>query len=214
LGTGSNTNLKEWTLITTPGFADHAIKDTTNSGHCDSKGTSSAYAVSDEGRLFVTGYNVNGQLGLWLRTNVNAWTEVALEGVAYAAKDVAVPKSAQFASAYLVTKAGNLLVAGKNNVGQLGLGATANTTTWTKVSAEGLLGQIKKWLPAPPSQVPPPQIAYAVTKAGNLFVAGTIVATGNPFGFDHLFLQSICTSIFSIDYLPFSVSWLYLFCII
>jgi alpha-tubulin suppressor-like RCC1 family protein len=88
MGTGKGKSLNEWERITTEGLSGHAAKVTANSSHQYSAGTTSAYAVTDDGDRFVAGYNADWQLGNGATTNLEIWTKIKREGLSESVKDV------------------------------------------------------------------------------------------------------------------------------
>ena len=121
------------------------------------KGTDCAYAITYTGKLWVTGANAEGQLGLGDTTPRLSWEKVfGLAEVKTLVTDTN--------SAYLLSEAGELWVTGNNSKGQLGTGDTANLNSWQKVNISGLVNLN--------TLVAADQSAYAITTDGVLWVTG------------------------------------------
>ncbi|MBA4371017.1 MAG: hypothetical protein C0418_05505, partial [Coriobacteriaceae bacterium] len=84
-------------------------------------------AVRNDGTLWVTGSNSNGQVGLGARSLTTTWTESTLTA---GSVDIADVDAGGFHSLALDT-AGTLWVCGDNSRGQLGLGDTTDRRYWT-----------------------------------------------------------------------------------
>jgi alpha-tubulin suppressor-like RCC1 family protein len=92
-------------------------------------GGSHTMIITYDGKLYGSGYNSYGQLGLGNTTNVNVFTQAYLPNSAI---PVQVACGANFT--YVVDTYGNLYTTGVNNYGQLGLGDTTNRSSFVLVS--------------------------------------------------------------------------------
>jgi alpha-tubulin suppressor-like RCC1 family protein len=130
-------------------------------------GRGSAFAVTDGGDLYVTGFNSDGALGLGHSNHVSVWTKVGADLAGNVRRVTGGPSSGTF----LVTRSGDLFVTGKNAQGQLGLGNTVALNSWTKIETEGLAGKAicAKAVPGASSQSIG---AIVLTSSNGLFVAG------------------------------------------
>ena len=116
LGLGiSSTYLNKWTKV----------ENINNIDGC-SCGTYNIMLTTKEGRLFVSGNNNYGQLGLSNTNNTNTFIEVP---------DLSDVKlcSVSSISTYVLKRNGELLSCGDNRYGQLGLGDSNNRTNFTHV---------------------------------------------------------------------------------
>jgi alpha-tubulin suppressor-like RCC1 family protein len=98
-----------------------------------------AAVVSTTGRLYTSGYNGHGQLGLGDTTNRNtfqlvngAWDTKVTKVVVFGSND-----EGSTGSMYILDNDGNLYSTGYNGGGQLGLGTTASVSTPRKVLNTG-----------------------------------------------------------------------------
>lgn len=102
-------------------------------GLCDTTATTScAFIKKTDGKIYGTGLNTSGQLGIGSATNVNVWTEItALTG-----KNVTAFYQTQNCAAPIVAIVDDtdVWVAGENSNGQLGDGTTTDITTMTDMS--------------------------------------------------------------------------------
>jgi alpha-tubulin suppressor-like RCC1 family protein len=167
LGRGNTASINEWTRITADGLDGHADKIVANSAFHNSLGTASAYAVTDDWKLFVAGYNAHGQLGIKRTTDIHTWTKITAEGVAGFVSDVFVSEIASSTSASLVTNDGNIWVSGRNDYGQLVTNSTTDIKSWTKIST--ISGRIVSVIT---NGYDGTQNGSAVTDSGDLWVTG------------------------------------------
>jgi alpha-tubulin suppressor-like RCC1 family protein len=166
LGTGNIASVSQWTKATTYGLAGHVLKIAANSGSKEGQDNTSAFVVTDDGFLLVTGYNWDGQLGIGTNTNVLTWKKITtIQRVV----DVSVSAIATSTSAYVITEDGQMWVSGRNQFGQLGLGSLSNVTNWTKINIDGLSGFVSKVVS---NGLGFTLSAYTITKNGDLWVTG------------------------------------------
>jgi alpha-tubulin suppressor-like RCC1 family protein len=154
-----------WTKVPDANLAGH-VSDIVSVLH--NYDVASAYVITDQSYLYVTGNNMSGQLGLGHSNHVSVWTKI--EGRALAGKVHSVSGSYS-GGTFVITHSGDLFVAGQNAHGQFGLGDTANRNSWTKVEAEGLRGnaiaaKVMSWNSRQSTS------AIVVTSSNDLFVAG------------------------------------------
>ena len=114
LGLGDNDNRNTWTQIT-------SLTNVKNVA-C---GANSTYVVMNDGTLYSTGHNNQGQLGLGNTTNINVFTQVPN-----------VPKNIKQIAAGMyhvlaLTDNGDLWVCGDNSNGRIGLGDSADISTFS-----------------------------------------------------------------------------------
>ncbi len=127
LGLFDNDDRNEWTKVPVP--EDFTIeKVIAGRSHTFLKGT-----VGGEDKLYASGYNSTGQLGLGDEQDRNEWTEVPVP------KDFTIEKViAGYRNTFLKGKGKDgedkLYVCGNNDCGQLGLGDNNNRREWTEVS--------------------------------------------------------------------------------
>lgn len=102
----------------------------------------SAYMLVDDGRLFVAGYNGQGQLGTGNTSNVTAgFVQAQKTGNAAIANFVSISANAGWngttaaGNALGVDSNGDVWTSGYNGHGELGLGNTTQQTLFTKVTA-------------------------------------------------------------------------------
>lgn len=118
LGVGDTTNRSAFTLANGSNYVD-----------IDASGGyySSAYAISNTGTLFSTGYNNYGQLGLGDTTNRSSFTATSMTNV----ESMCASVYSSYGSIIVKTTDGRLHGAGYNGTGGLGRGtaAFANTNT-------------------------------------------------------------------------------------
>jgi alpha-tubulin suppressor-like RCC1 family protein len=90
---------------------------------------SHSLALSDNGKVYATGYNNYGQLGLGNNTDRTTFAEVtSLSG-----KNITAISAGSFYS-FALSNDGKIYAAGHNYNGQLGLGDNTNRNTFTKVT--------------------------------------------------------------------------------
>lgn len=120
-----------------------------------SRGYNALYAIDNKGTVWVKGVNGNGQLGLgddYVGMRLDEWTRSGLNNINFIAggenHGIAIDKS------------GNVLTAGANSFGQLGVGDFNNRTVWvdTGVNAEKAASQ---W-----------NTSYVLDSAGNIKATG------------------------------------------
>lgn len=106
-----------------------------------------AFVVTTKGKLFVTGYNNYGQLGLGDTTNRYIFTRVPFfgPGTGKTVRDVRLMRSFSGSDAvngcnFVLTQEGELYGAGYNAQGILGQGDTTNRSSWTRIGAATLNG--------------------------------------------------------------------------
>lgn len=112
-----------------------------------------AYALDNNGDVWVVGRNVEGQLGLNTNTNINTWTKTTLSNI----KEIA----AGYYHAYALDNNGNIWSTGKNNYGQLGLNDVTNRKDWVKTNLTNI-----KSIAAGDSH------GYALDNSGNVWSVG------------------------------------------
>ena len=145
LGLGNNDNQNTW--VKTP-LTD--IKKVYAGGN-----NHNAFALTNAGKVWATGYNGYGQLGLGSNQHKNAWEETILADV----KEIILGRELQ---TFALTNTGDVWGTGANSSGSLGLGDTSHRYTWTKTS----LSNIEHLLSANSSNT------YALNNLGEVFVAG------------------------------------------
>jgi alpha-tubulin suppressor-like RCC1 family protein len=167
LGSGSTAQLTTWTKITTPGLAGKVQSISVEA--FDQIGNS-AYCVTVDGFLWVTGSNAGGELGNGQSGTGNylsTWTIIdtdAFHGnVAFVSSTVTQVTAGDgnsniaLKSAYCVTKEGDLFVTGNNGKGQLGSGGAAQVSTWTRIEVAGLSGKVRV-----------PELFYSPSKSSSI----------------------------------------------
>jgi alpha-tubulin suppressor-like RCC1 family protein len=92
-------------------------------------GSFHSLALSNDGKIYATGWNKNGQLGLGDGADRNTFTEVAGQN----GKTIIAISAGSFHSLAL-SNDGKIYATGWNKNGQLGLGDTTNRNTFTKVT--------------------------------------------------------------------------------
>ncbi|MGL4949587.1 MAG: hypothetical protein ACRC5M_04335 [Anaeroplasmataceae bacterium] len=133
LGVGTTANNTTWVIPNS--IADKNIeKICINHDPCNYSGKMypRAFVITEEGELFVTGENTNGECGIGTITNVLTWTKPTIFKntkirEAYLVHDVS----------YAIDYDNNLWVCGNNTNGVTGLSLEAypkQITTWTKVA--------------------------------------------------------------------------------
>jgi alpha-tubulin suppressor-like RCC1 family protein len=168
-----------WTKIRLEGLSG-SVKDVIVTEIASS---TSAFAVTKGGNLWVSGGNNYGQLGTDSTTNVSIWEKISIAGFSGHVVSVVSNGGGQTYNAYAITDDGNLWVTGYNSNYVLGTGTESQIEEWTKIEVEGLSGHVRK-VSAFNSPGFGPRQAYAVTDDLNLFVTGIIESgSGNPFGF-------------------------------
>ncbi|MDR0747881.1 MAG: hypothetical protein LBE89_08370 [Helicobacteraceae bacterium] len=120
LGLGDNTNRNAFTEV-----ASLSGKNIT----ALSAGYEHSLALSNSGKVYATGWNNYGQLGLGDNTDRNAFTEVTdLSGKNIIALSAGIYRSLALSSN------GKVYATGRNHYGQLGLGDNTNTNTFKEVT--------------------------------------------------------------------------------
>ena len=119
----------------------------------------SAWYLSEDGEVYVSGYSAPGYLGLGTTSPVITATKVpALDGVKI--KDMIVSLS----NTYYLSEDGEVYVCGRNDYGQLGIGTTEDVVVATKInSLEGI--KIEKILKADES-------VWYLSEDGEVYVSG------------------------------------------
>ena len=153
LGVDNVTNILTWTKINKIGINNNVKKVINNNN--------SSYLITLDNNLYVCGYNYFGQLGVGNTAGL-AWTKIDIVGITDNVKEVI---NSDYSS-YLITKDNNLYVCGYNYYGQLGLGNTNNTLTWTKITLSGIIDNVKEVIINNNS-------SYLITKDNNLYVCGS-----------------------------------------
>ena len=137
---------------------------------------SSTYYLDKEGRLYVSGRNNSGQLGVGTTSDVNTITKVE-RGKDKDENPIVLPAIDKVisngSSTYYLDKEGGLYVSGENMRGQLGLGTTSRTVaTIIKVeSGEDADGNAIV-LPAIDKVISNASSTYYLDKEGGLYVSG------------------------------------------
>ncbi|MDR0746336.1 MAG: hypothetical protein LBE89_00395, partial [Helicobacteraceae bacterium] len=120
LGLGNDTNKTSFTEV-----ADLNDKNIT----AIFAGDYHSFALSDDGKVYATGLNEYGQLGLGNTTDRNTFTEVSsLSGKTITAL------SAGNLHSFALANDGKVYATGENHIGQLGLGDTTNRNTFNDVT--------------------------------------------------------------------------------
>jgi alpha-tubulin suppressor-like RCC1 family protein len=89
-----------------------------------------SFALSNDGKVYASGFNNNGQLGLGDTNNRNIFTEVSsLNG-----KNIVAIIAGRYHS-FALSSDGRVYAAGLNDSGQLGLGDNNNRNTFIEVSS-------------------------------------------------------------------------------
>ena len=90
----------------------------------------SAWYLSEEGEVYVSGRSEYGQLGMGGTSNQLTATKItALDGITI--KKIII----QGYNAYYISESGEVYVSGRNSYGELGVGGTSNQLTATKITA-------------------------------------------------------------------------------
>ncbi|MFT7086996.1 MAG: alpha-tubulin suppressor-like RCC1 family protein [Rickettsiales bacterium] len=148
LGLGTTTDVVRPTKISIYNNVTHVSScvgvNTANSG------TYGSAMFIDSGKLYVTGYNGYGVLGLGNETQVNVWTPVPeFDGTSDAKTIVeAGIVGTPYGTSYIIDATGKLLLSGYNGYGQLGRGDTNFSTKFIEPTGGdlGFQGNIKKVL--------------------------------------------------------------------
>ena len=127
-GTGNNASKFVLTLSTTN------VKQvaTTSSGH--HYDNLSVLILKNDGTVWGSGYNGNGELGIGNNSNQSFWSKAVIPFGLGTPIDIIVGNNVNGAS-YILTDTGKVLAAGYNGVGQLGDGTTVSKNTFIQVGA-------------------------------------------------------------------------------
>jgi len=96
----------------------------------------SAYAINNEGRLFVTGLNSSGELGFSTPTSVNILTATTELPNNWRWKEISASRNSASSSQNFsigLTTTGQLFSTGYNGFGQLALGDSVNRSAYTQI---------------------------------------------------------------------------------
>nr|WP_199162111.1 hypothetical protein [Elizabethkingia sp. ASV34] len=100
-----------------------------------------SFVVDESGRLYVTGNNAFGQLGIRVSTTLNATADIykfiEVKGISDL-EQVATGTHHTF----IITKSKKLYATGRNDFGQLGLGDNTNRSSFTEVDLSGISGSV------------------------------------------------------------------------
>ena len=118
LGLGDTTNRKTFTEITTNA-------DNVKSVYCGGYHT---FILENDGTLWGTGRNSNGQLGLGDGNNRTTFTEITTN-----VDDIKTINCGEYYT-FILKNDGTLWSCGENDYGQLGLGDKTSKTTFTKIT--------------------------------------------------------------------------------
>ena len=174
LGVGDIANQTTWEKVTNS--ADNNKPNAIVSLVTSSYSTSvSAYALTETGDLWVVGANANGELGLAGTANQRSWVNLTGNtnkpiGIAGLVSPFDYHAGLDSGSSYVWTQAGELWVAGKNNLGQLGVGDTENRAAWEKVTDSANSSRPSAITSVVTSHLS--ESAYALTETGDLWVTG------------------------------------------
>jgi alpha-tubulin suppressor-like RCC1 family protein len=104
-------------------------------------GDFSSFALDSDGKIWVTGANDGGQLGLGNNINQNSFQPVIISGLASGAKIVSV--AAGLHHSFALDSNGGLWATGQNKYGELGLGDNLNKNLFRPVIIAGLASNAK-----------------------------------------------------------------------
>ena len=97
----------------------------------------STYIITDDDTLWTAGLNNYGQLGLGHTSSRYIFTKTTVPALIGEVDEI-ISDSANLYSTYLLTKNKELYVAGRNHVGQLGVGTVSSVVKWTKANLPSL----------------------------------------------------------------------------
>ncbi|MDR0747367.1 MAG: hypothetical protein LBE89_05675 [Helicobacteraceae bacterium] len=120
LGLGNYNNYNSFTKVTS--LSDKSITSI-------SAGIDHSFALSNDGKVYATGKNNNGQLGLGDYNNYNSFTEV----ISLADETITSIFAGEYYS-FAISSEGKVYATGGNGYGQLGLGDTTGHNTFTEVT--------------------------------------------------------------------------------
>ena len=166
LGNGTTSNISTLTQIS-PSINGEKIIDIVANGYYDATYTGSTFILTDAGKVYATGYNNVGQLGVGDTTNRSSFAEIVYEASHDVSLDPVVKIFAFHRTSAYLTQGGDLYAVGQANNGSLGDGTTTNTTSYRLI-----LSNVKTFYPtvnADASQYP---ALYAITNDGKLFSWG------------------------------------------
>jgi alpha-tubulin suppressor-like RCC1 family protein len=131
LGLGNNTNQNKFQPITSGSIANAKIVSI-------AAGIDHSLALDNDGKIWATGWNIYGQLGLGNSgsgTNRNSFQLVAINGLTPGAKIVSI--AAGYLHSLALDSEGKLWATGHNGYGQLSL-SNYSTTSFQSVTIKGL----------------------------------------------------------------------------
>ena len=138
--------------VNIPGKVIQLIADINSYINMDT--TSSFYAITENGDLYVWGYNGSGQLGVGDEIYRNTPEKINLSG-----KIKTLKTSSR--SVYAILEDGSLYAWGENHLGRLGVGDEVDKNTPTKVNLPGKIKELIGGLSA-----------YAILEDGSLYAWG------------------------------------------
>ena len=139
--------------VNIPGKVIQLIADINSYINMDT--TSSFYAITENGDLYVWGYNGSGQLGVGDEIYRNTPEKINLSG-----KIKTLKTSSR--SVYAILEDGSLYAWGENHLGRLGVGDEVDKNTPTKVNLPGKIKELIGGLSA-----------YAILEDGSLYAWGS-----------------------------------------